>query len=451
MAKQPGAAKSLRVTKVSIKNILGITELEIQPGSFTEISGGNGAGKSSALEAIRACLSGGHDATLIRKGAERGEVVIELEDGTEISKTIKPGDSVLKVRPQGGKLSGKPASELAALIDALSVNPCEFLTMKGKARADALLEVMPIEVSLGRLSDILGVEDVGDLPGAGLALIDAARRQVFEQRTGVNRAIKEKDGTIKQLADAIPPAAEAEGDVEGLTKELADLDAEKDAELQRIANKLAGIEAEKQAEIDKIRDEAQAEIDRIKAKAQADRDAVLASLETMRTAAAKQRELTINKHATARGEKAVKLAALQQAGAQAAKAAQARETVAKMRAELRELETESQHCTDVIEALDKYRLELLAGLPIKGLEIRDGEIYRDGVPFDRLNSAQQVQIAVEIAKLRAGKVGIICVDGIERLDADAYGHFKEAAAGSGLQLVVTRVGEGPIAVESVEG
>ena len=65
----------MRVAHVRISNILGIEEIEFAPGGFTEVSGGNGAGKTSVLEAIRAALRGGNDATLLRNGADRGEIV----------------------------------------------------------------------------------------------------------------------------------------------------------------------------------------------------------------------------------------------------------------------------------------------------------------------------------------------------------------------------------------
>lgn len=61
----------MKIAHVKISNILGIAELEFTPAGFNEISGPNGTGKTSVLEAIKAALSTGHDATLLRKGAER--------------------------------------------------------------------------------------------------------------------------------------------------------------------------------------------------------------------------------------------------------------------------------------------------------------------------------------------------------------------------------------------
>lgn len=63
----------MRIAKISIKNVLGIEELEIDsPGALTVIEARNGRGKSSTMEAIRAVVDGGHDASLLRHGAEQG-------------------------------------------------------------------------------------------------------------------------------------------------------------------------------------------------------------------------------------------------------------------------------------------------------------------------------------------------------------------------------------------
>jgi hypothetical protein len=89
---------------------------------------------------------------------------------------------------------------------------------------------------------------------------------------------------------------------------------------------------------------------------------------------------------------------------------------------------------------------LLASLPIPGLAVIDGEIYRNGVVFDRLNTAQKVEIAVEIAKLRAGDLSVICVDGIELMDTNHFNEFRKQSLESGMQMFVTRVADGEFGI-----
>ena len=125
------------VHKISIKNILGLESLEFSPSSgYNEITGGNGSGKTSTLEAIRAALGAGHDATLLRQGATEGEIVLLLEDGTEITKSVTADKTDVVVKhPEFGKIS-KPAAYLKKIADSLSLNPIDFLMAPGKSRAD---------------------------------------------------------------------------------------------------------------------------------------------------------------------------------------------------------------------------------------------------------------------------------------------------------------------------
>ena len=37
----------------------------------------------------------------------------------------------------------------------------------------------------------------------------------------------------------------------------------------------------------------------------------------------------------------------------------------------------------------------LKTLPIKGYEVRDGQDYKDGIPFERVNKAKQVAVAFQ--------------------------------------------------------
>jgi hypothetical protein len=57
---------------------------------------------------------------------------------------------------------------------------------------------------------------------------------------------------------------------------------------------------------------------------------------------------------------------------------------------------------------------------------------------------------VEIAKLRAADLGIVCVDRIECLDAASLEEFRRRALESGLQLFVTRVADSDFNIETAD-
>jgi hypothetical protein len=441
----------LRIAHLKISNILGIDELEFSPAGFNDIRGKNGTGKTSVLEAIKAATGKGHDATLLRKGETKGEIVLVLDDGSEIKKRIAEARSTTDVTDADGKKVGKPGEFIQQLTDTLSVNPIEFLDAPKKDRVKVLLEAMPINVDLKRLEEISGRPPFQDDSIGGLALIDFVRKEVFDERTGTNRAVKEKDSTINQLRLAMPDVpGGAEGNEDELRAQVEAATIAKDKELNRVRDKLDGLRAENQGKvdvlratlqetIDAIRAKAQAEIDEAKAASTAEVDALNKAFTEFEGKAGIQREKTIQAHTDKVTPLNQTLESIKTNRSAHAKREQALETVKQMESELEELQSDVEAQTKALNDIDAYKLELLKSLPIPGVEIIDGEIYRDGVVFDRLNTAQQVQIAVEIAKLRAGELGICCVDRLECLDPEAFDEFRRQILESGLQLFVTTV------------
>lgn len=438
----------MRIAHVKISNILGIAELEFTPEGFNEISGPNGTGKTSVLEAIQAVLKAGHDATLLRKGADKGEAVLVLDDGTELSKVVTADKSSTSVRREGKKVS-RPAETIKALTDLYSANPIEFLRARKQDRVKVLLETMPLEADFEKLAEITGIPVTAEPGTHALAVIEAVHKEVYDDRTGTNRAVKEKENTINQLRLAMP---EAPGGVEGSEDEIQDqlkaADDAKQAELERIANKMSGIKTENQKKIDAIRAETQRQIDELKAKAAAEVEAIQTEERRVEGLAGQQREKTIQKHAEHIAPLNIALASIKENRGAHAKREQAMQTITQMEKELTDLQADAANQTKALADLEQYKADLLASLPIPGVEVKDGEIYRDGVVFDRLNTAQQVWVAVEIAKLRAGTLGVCCVDGIELLDPDAFEEFREQALASNLQLFVSRVSGEDFAVKT---
>lgn len=440
----------MKLSHLKISNILGIDEVELSPGGFTQISGRNGTGKTSVLEALKAVLQPGHDATLLRNGADKGEIVFVLDDGMELSKTVTAATSATTVR-QGGKKVQRPAEVIKGLTDALSVNPVDFLLAPKKDRVRALLEAMPIEVDAAKLSEISGVP-VDTQPGLhAIHAIDIVRKQVYDARTGTNRAVTEKKATIKQLEDAVPPAPVG---VTGSEPELvAAIDAARaarDTTLDKIAAKLDGIRNQHNTDMDALRSTQAAELEKIRSRHAEELEALRAGLRENEGKAAAARDAANHKATDACAPLNEQLAIIRNDREASGRRQQTLDTIAAMRTELETLTTEADNQTAALFAIDAYKSELLNSLPIPGLEVVDGEIFRSGVPFDRLNTAQQVDVAVELAKLRAADLGVICVDRIEALDSASLEAFKASALASGLQLFVTRVTDDDFSIDTTE-
>lgn len=441
--------KPIHISKIRISNILGIEQLELVPGSFNVITGKNGVGKTSILTAIQSALKGGHDATLIRSGADEGEIVLELDDGRSIEKSVKADKSTTNVRGLDGKKQASPVGLIAAMSDLISINPVEFLAAGSKQRTEILLQSMPIALDakqlLGLLPDSMA-EVVFDTSGHPLEVISRVTKAVYDERTGVNRAEKEKTATMTQLQASLGGDAQQ-------------VDPARLAELEQFVDQSGVALQAHLSKIDARQQEFQQARDRKIAEAQSTRDAAIAAAhaaydsavqgaraeyDDVATKGTAAREQARQKHEAATVAQREELAALRNQVALAGQQEQQRKMVEQFRNEAFGLRKQSADLSKALEAIDAYKASLIAQLPIDGLEVRDGEIFRHGVAFDRLNTAQKVLIAIEIAKLRAGALPICCVDGLELLDSETFAEFTKQTANCDIQMFITRVGDGEL-------
>jgi hypothetical protein len=113
----------------------------------------------------------------------------------------------------------------------------------------------------------------------------------------------------------------------------------------------------------------------------------------------------------------------------------------------------------VLDKIDALKRKALESLPIRGLEF-DGEQFCDRlptglVPWDEINTARRIEIALQIAALKAGALKFLVLDDAEHLDAEGMEALKSAAKAMGFQVVAARVeepmepGDGTLAVRKV--
>lgn len=422
----------MRVARIRVSNVMGIEELEIDnPGSITTVEARNGKGKTSLIEAIRSVVDGGHDATLLRNGADVGEVVLVLDDETEIRKRITADGSKLTVtRPDIGEVSS-PKRFVDRLFNALSVNPVAFLALPEKEQAQALLEALPLKLDRGDVenvvADLIPIRD-SDFRGHPLDVLEGIHRRVYDERTGINRASKEKKATVDQLTKSLPTDA-SETDPE----QQLDVAMQAQSELQRVRQeRLDALQDEVDENVQRLRDDAHARIREIEQQ-------LSLAIETTQRGHQDLVQRVTAEYQPQLEELAGLIGSLRQQSRTAAAANNTRQVLTRLSEEVDSLTEKSQALTGALDALDGLKLSLLKGLPIKGLEVRDGILYKGDVPFRRLNKAEQVKVAIRLAQLRAGDVPLVCVDGIEALDGPTFQAFREHASKTDLQFIVTRV------------
>lgn len=431
----------MNIQRIRISNILGIEELEFSPGIFTEIEGKNGSGKTSVLESIKTVLNGGHDAKLLRNGAEKGEVVLILDDGVRLSKTVTEKKSELLVVDSEGYKLDKPKSYIDTLVDILSVNPIQFLTADKKNRVNCLLEAIPMKLTKEQIEKSLngmGEKVKDDLSGHALEAITRIHKQFYDERTGVNRALKEKSATLSQMEKSIPvinySGNELKEKLKVLDNEKQSMENKKNEFLEKATNirisKLDEEEQKFQESMKVIREQHEKNKEQIQTEFETNKQSIQSKFN--------EKYLPLIEELSKLNEQYSHISSFEKQ----------KEILNQFKTECDNLDKESSNLSEALNKLNDLKNDLLNDLPLPGLEILDGDIYYNKVMFDKLNTAKQVELSVEIAKLRAKDIGIICVDGIERLDNETYQEFKKKAIESGLQMIVTKVANSELKIRS---
>jgi hypothetical protein len=148
------------------------------------------------------------------------------------------------------------------------------------------------------------------------------------------------------------------------------------------------------------------------------------------------------------GALTAKMAEAQTMLAQVEKAESARKMVLSLEAEAGELEKHSKRLSEALDKLMALKSSLLEKTPIRGMEIREGDIYVEGIPFDKVNEARRIQIALEVARIRAGELPLVLVDDAEHFDSINMEKFRKAAAKAGLQIVAAKVCDSDLTVKA---
>lgn len=421
----------MKIQYVGFKNIMGIKELEFIPGKVTLVEGKNGRGKTSVLKGIQAAIGGGHDATLLTEGEKKGEIVIVLDDGTKLEKKIKRDKSTVKLQDREGKDIPRAASYLKEIVDDIAVNPIKILTASNKDRVKLLLDSVPMETPFADLEGIMGTGPMDrEDTRHPMQIISELRKSVYDDRTDNNRYLKERKTMVDNMRQTIPFKAD-EVDYTAQLKELqgkranlrSDIENSEAEDESNFLDQKAAFERERDDAIEKAR------------------NAFHANMDKLTNTAFKASKAIEEKNTPLIAELDVEIGKTEALAEETTRVAFSIKYVKEWDQEIRKLESEIEEQTETIKALDDIKASLLTNLPFDGLEVKDGEIYLDGVPFDSVNKAKRIQFALAVAGLRKAELPIVCVDELEALDEESFQIFQDLASKTDMQFFVTRVSE----------
>jgi DNA repair exonuclease SbcCD ATPase subunit len=461
----------MKIKSFTTKNWMGAPDGTIEPGTLTIFSGRNGSGKTSKIEALRYCVGSGHDPSVIRVGQDSAEVEIKTDDGNTLKVVVNQKRTTRAITDAKGKKAG--AEFIHTLVSELSVDPIRFLDMAPKEQLSALLAAIPLRVTVQDLA-FMPVDHLRgkNLDQHALTVLADIRKDLYEERTGVNRVAKEKRITASQMTATLPPEAPAGKNWKG--------------EFDRLFTENKRLNEELKSRSDAIRDDANSAVESQRGLCQAKKDAINEGFNTeisryradLEAAIAKlrkgfeieislcesQRDTVISASENNRNEALASLESelrprinqvltdgreAKTMFEQTAKAETTRTFVATLKGDADVLDSKGNALTAAIDKVDALKVKLASELPIPGLEITPDGLTLDGIPFARVNKAKQIQVALSVAKLQAGEFGLVVLDDCEHLDTKSLASFEEAAQLSGLQFVAARVTDSELEVANV--
>ena len=464
----------MKISKIKIRNLFGITEQELG-GNSVELTGDNGAGKSSVIDAIRYALTNKSDRKyIIRNGETEGEIIVETDSGLSIDRKARTAQSDYKSVKQNGNAVGSPEAFLKTLFVPLQLNPMEFIAMSEKEQNTVILNMIQYDWDMSTIKQWFGEipQDVDYEQNILSVLYDIQKEDgfYFQHRQDINREIRAKKAVIADIGAALPVDYNGEkwenaniGDlytkIERIRKENHDIEYAKsmiDGHDQKIRKfqadreiSLAALDREISAESNQIDTELASLEERIKflkekkaglAGRRADKEK---AIEGEYKAAVAKFEGEIGEYADLAKKK---LTPVDDLVAEADNTEKMKSHVGEWRRmlsiqeEVADLEDQSKKLTEKIEKARTLPGEILekAEIPVEGLSVKDGVPLINGLPVSNLSDGEKLSLCVDIAVQNPGGLQIILMDGVERLSAKNRNTLYQKCKDKGLQFIATR-------------
>jgi len=197
----------MRVSRIEIKNFIGIKELKLDLGKINIITGRKGEGKTSIIQSIQKGFTNQNErAEVIRHGEEEATIFIQTDDGLEIDRKIRTNKTdYLKVRRPG---EAAPSSEkyLKQFINGDLFRPLEFVEKNPSEQAKIILNMLEIPWTMGDITNWFGeIPDGINYEAHILQVLGQIVAFYFAQRESINREIVVLKAQVAGYRNELPP------------------------------------------------------------------------------------------------------------------------------------------------------------------------------------------------------------------------------------------------------
>lgn len=409
----------MKIVSLQAQNVKKLRAVQITPdGSVVQITGRNGSGKTSVLDAIYWALAGAsvHGSKPVREGEEKALVRLDLGDVVIIRRFTAGGGTSLVVEAANGAVFRSPQTVLDQLLGKLAFDPLEFSRMGRKEQLETLRGMVELDIDLDAL--------------------DAASKADYEARTDVNRAVKSAESRLAQLdAVLIPQMDTTPVDVSTLLEQM-----------EQASSHNAAVERAAEAEVRWGREADAMEEEAEDLEAQAAK--MLERAKTLQAQAETLRE-KIDESARTNRQR-INVAALREQievaqRENAAKADEHRRRQERHAAanEVMRLQAQAQGLTAAIDARQKQKADAIAAakMPIDGLGFGEGEVLYNGVPFEQASSAEQLRVSVALAMAANPKLRVLRIKDGSLLDMQGLTMLRDMADAHDYQVWIETVDE----------
>ncbi len=394
----------MKIVKLTAENIKKLVAVEITPnGSVVKITGKNGAGKTSVLDAIWWGLGGTENIQdkPIRTGQKKAKIEIDLGDMI-VRRTFTEKNSSLVIENKEGLKYNSPQSMLDNLLGKLSFDPLGFM----------------------RLDTAKQFETLKSLTGVDTSDIETKRKTAYEERTIVNRELKSVESQYNAINVPldVPEKEISSAEMAGKITKANEV----------INNHEKAVEKNKHLTDDIAR--GQAKIDQLKEEIKKCEE-VVKKLEVER-----EQNLPLTK--VDLPDVKVLQAELSNVDTRN-KAFRLKQDKDKLKKELDEQKKKSEKLTTDIETLDQEKLSRVssAKFPIEGLAFGEGFVTYGGLPLDQASDAEKLRVSMAMAMAMNPKLRVLRITDGSLLDSNSMRIIEEMAKNKDYQVWIEAVDE----------
>jgi hypothetical protein len=428
----------VRIINFFAENVKKLRCVEITPGdaSVVQITGANGAGKSSILDAIFYALAGTKDipSQPIRKGAAKASIKLDLGEMVVTRRFTQAGTSLVVESKEGVKFPS-PQAMLDTLLSGMSFDPLAFTRLIPEKQLEQLKSLVKLDVDVDKL--------------------DSLNQRDYDARTLINRDAKALEARLK----AMPVAS-------GLLEKPVDLSAlmtemrEGAADNQQAEKAKAAQEA-KFDEISRMYDTVTERRD-LAQQRRTEAEGLMEQAKKLEAQAAKIELDAQDAEAVYSGMSdgsglTVDLSAIQQRieeGQRLNKQLEAAVAREKVQEELSAAKAKADKLTKAMEQREEQKRTAIAAakMPVVGLSFGDGEVTYNGLPMSQASSAEQLRVSTAIAMQLNPKLRVLRIADGSLLDESNMRMLADMATAEDFQLWIETVkANGPVTVEMEDG